>query len=160
ARRASTFRDARPRYSALMPSHELFDSLPDLLLLVRRDGSPVAHAGGKSVAELGVRASGTGVLEPNWSEVTAALVRQLVRKAIADRAAVESQFSERDTHYEIRVHPQGADRALCVVRPSLRAADGDSALEQTGEHRKLQLDRRGFLRRFKESTALATFRER
>jgi len=143
-----------------MATSELFDALPDLLLLMRRDGSLVAHAGGKSVVELGVRASGAGVLEPQWSESTAALVRQLIRKAIAERAPVESQFREREKEYEIRVHPQGADRALCVIRPSLRAADGDSTLDQTGEQRKLQLDRRGFLRRFKESTSVATLRER
>ena len=142
-----------------MPSPELFEALPDLLLLVRRDGSPVAHAGGKGVAELGAPALHTGVFEPSWSESTAALVRQLVRRAIADRAPVESQFRERDDQYEIRVHPQGVDRALCVIRPSLRDA-GRDPLEQSGEHRKLQLDRRGFLRRFKEAASDATLRER
>ena len=33
-------------------------------------------------------------------------------------------------------------------------------MEQTGEHRRSQLDRRGFLRRFKESTSVATLCER
>jgi len=141
-----------------MPSPELFDALPDLLLLLRRDGTPVAHAGGRSVTELGGLRN--GVFEPSWSPSTTALVRQLVRKAIADRAPVEAQFRERDKHYEVRVNPQGPDRAICMIRPSLRDAGGDSALEQTGEHRKLQLDRRGFLRRFKESTSVATLCER
>jgi EAL domain-containing protein (putative c-di-GMP-specific phosphodiesterase class I) len=143
-----------------MPSAELFEALPDLLLLVQRDGTPVAHAGGKGVPELGAPAPGTGIFEPRWSELTGALVRQLARKAIADRAPVESVFRERDKQYEIRVSPQGPNRAICVIRPSLGDAGGDGGIEQTGEHRKLQLDRRGFLRRFKESTSVATLCER
>jgi EAL domain-containing protein (putative c-di-GMP-specific phosphodiesterase class I) len=143
-----------------MTASELLDALPDLLLLVRRDGTPLAHAGGRGVAALGAPDSGTGVFKPSWSDATGTLVRQLARKAIADRAPVESRFRERDQQYEIRVNPQGPDRALCTIRPSLREAAGESALEQTGEHRKLQLDRRGFLRRFKESTSVAALCER
>src|SRR5688572_12179760 len=143
-----------------MPSPELFEALPDLLLLVQRDGTPVAYAGGRGVSELGAPAKGTGVFEPTWSESTAVLVRQLARKAIADRAPVESRFRERDKQYEIRLNPQGPDRAICVIRLSLRDTGADSALEQTGEHRRSQLDRRGFLRRFKESTSVATLCER
>ena len=142
-----------------MLSQELFDGLPDLLLLLKRDGSPIAHAGGRGVLELGAVTS-TGGFEPSWSEATAALVRRLARKAIANRAPVESRFREREKQYEIRVHPQGPDRAICVIRPSLNDAGGDAVLEQTGELRKLQLDRRGFLRRFKESTSVATLCER
>ena len=142
-----------------MASPELFAALPDLLLLLRRDGSAIAHAGGTGVTELGAPDSGTGVFAPSWSESTTALVRQLVRKAIADRTALESEFHERGNDYDIRVHPQGVDRALCVIRRALRATGGE-ALEQTGEQRKLQLDRRGFLRRFKEATSVATLCER
>ncbi|HET7924671.1 MAG TPA: EAL domain-containing protein [Rhodanobacteraceae bacterium] len=142
-----------------MLSRELFDGLPDLLLLLRRDGSPIAHAGGRGVVELGAVTS-TGGFEPTWSESTAVLVRRLARKAITNRAPVESRFREGEKQYEIRVHPQGPDRAICVIRPSLRDAGGESLLEQTGELRQLQLDHRGFLRRFKESTAEATLCER
>ena len=142
-----------------MSSPELFAALPDLLLLVRRDGTVLAHAGGKGVSELGAPDSSAGGFVPSWSAPTAALVRQLVRMAIAGRAPVESEFREREEQYEIRVHPQGVDRALCVIRPSLRGTGGDP-LEQTGEQRKLQLDRRGFLRRFKEATSVATLAER
>src|SRR5262245_35024045 len=122
-----------------MLSRELLDGLPDLLLLLRRDGTPVAHAGGRGVLELGPVTS-TGEFEPTWSESTAALVRRLARKAITNRAPVESRFREREKHYEIRVHPQGPDRATCVIRPSLQDAGGDTLLEHTGELRKLQLD--------------------
>jgi EAL domain-containing protein (putative c-di-GMP-specific phosphodiesterase class I) len=141
-----------------MQSPELFAALPDLLLLVRRDGTIVAHAGGKGVPELGAPGPAAAVFEPSWSEPTSALIRHLVRRALTDRAPTESEFGERDNQYEIRVQPLGVDRALCVIRPSLRDA-GRDALEQTGAHRRLRLDRRGFLRRFKEATAFATLRE-
>lgn len=138
-----------------MPSPDLIDSLPDLVLLVKRDGTPVAHAGGRAVTELGRRKAGAGEgFSPSWSRSTAALVRQLARKAIADRAAVEARFRHDDKRYEIRVSPQSPDRALCVIRPAL----GDG-VDWTGEHRQLQLDRRGFLRRFKESISIAALRE-
>ncbi len=138
-----------------MPARDLIDSLPDLVLLVKRDGTPVAHAGGRAVSELGRRGAGAGGdFVPSWSHSTAALLRQLARKAIADRAAVEARFRQSDKRYEIRVSPQSPDRALCVIRPAL----GDG-VDWTGEHRQLQLDRRGFLRRFKESISIAALRE-
>jgi len=143
-----------------MPSSELLDALPDLVLLVKRDGTPVAHAGGKGLGELGSATQGaTSGFVPAWSEPTSVLIRQLARKAIADRAPTEARFQERERRYEIRVSPQGPDRAICVIRPALAASASDS-LDSTGEQRRLQLDRRGFLRRFKESTSVAALRER
>jgi EAL domain-containing protein (putative c-di-GMP-specific phosphodiesterase class I)/GGDEF domain-containing protein len=73
---------------------------------------------------------------------------------------VEAQFRERDKQYDIRVTPQGPDRAICVIRPVLGGGTGEPAVDSTGEQRQLQLDRRGFLRRFKESISVATLRER
>jgi predicted signal transduction protein with EAL and GGDEF domain len=142
-----------------MPTPELIEGLPDLLLLVRRDGTPIARAGGRAVLALARRGAADEVT-PAWSEPTAALVRRLVRKAIGERAPVEMRFRERDEQYEIRVSPQGPDRALCVIRPVLNDPGAELDVEPTGEHRQLRLDRRGFLRRFKESIAVATLRER
>ncbi len=140
-----------------MPSPELLDTLPDLVLVVKRDGTPLTHAGGRAVPELGGTSGGR--FTPAWSEPTAALMRRLTRNAIAERAPLEARFRERDEHYEVRVTPQGPDRAICVIRPVL-AAPGSSGLDAaTGEHRQLQLDRRGFLRRFKESISVAALRE-
>jgi EAL domain-containing protein (putative c-di-GMP-specific phosphodiesterase class I)/GGDEF domain-containing protein len=141
-----------------MPSPELLDALPDLVLVVKRDGTPVAHAGGRAVPELCTAPAGSAPFRPAWSELTAALVRQLVRNSIADRAPVEGRFTEREQQYEIRVTPQGPDRAICLVRPTLSAA-GNGGLDGTGEQQQLQLDRRGFLRRFKESISVAALRE-
>ncbi len=138
-----------------MPGADLIDSLPDLVLLVQRDGTAVAHAGGRAVTELGCRRAGAAHgFVPSWSRSTAELIRQLARKAIADRTAVEARFRQDDKRYEVRVSPQSPERAICVIRPSL----GDG-VDWTGEHRSLQLDRRGFLRRFKESISIAALRE-
>lgn len=141
-----------------MSQQELFDALPDLLLLVKRDGGQLAYAGGRGVAELG-RADAAGSFAPTWSESTALQIRQLVRNALADRKPLEGRFLERDQHYEIRVNPLGPDRALCVIRRALSGSAGDTG-DTSGEHRQLQLDRRGFLRRLKESISVAALRER
>jgi EAL domain-containing protein (putative c-di-GMP-specific phosphodiesterase class I)/GGDEF domain-containing protein len=140
-----------------MSTPELIDALPDLVLLVKRDGTPLSYAGGRAVAELFGRGPSGERLAPEWSQATASLVRRLARNAIADRKPFDTRFREREQQYEIRVSPQGPDRAVCVIRPA--AAASDVALETTGEHRA-QLDRRGFLRRFKESIAAAALRER
>jgi predicted signal transduction protein with EAL and GGDEF domain len=141
-----------------MSTPELIDSLPDLVLLVKRDGTPIAHAGGKAVAELYGRAANGQLLPPQWSESTAALVRRLARNAIADRKPFDARFREHEQQYEIRVSPQGPDRAVCVIRPAT-GTGSDVGLDTTGEHRH-HLDRRGFLRRFKESISAAALRER
>ena len=141
-----------------MSSPDLIYALPDLVLLVKRDGTPVAHAGGRAVTELGGHDPENRGFAPTWSESTAALMRQLARKAIAGRAPLEARFQERDTQYEVRVSPLGPDRAICVIRHALSGERGDDA--STGEHSQLRLDRRGFLRRFKESIAVATLQER
>ena len=80
-----------------MPKRDLIEALPDLVLLVKRDGTPIAHAGGKAVAELGgCDAVDRERFVPAWSESTATLVRQLVRNAIADRSPVEARFQTGD----------------------------------------------------------------
>ncbi|HMI38051.1 MAG TPA: hypothetical protein VK505_10550, partial [Steroidobacteraceae bacterium] len=73
-----------------MSDQALIDSLPDLVLLVQRDGLVIAHAGGSSVTAL-KPAEGGGALdcEQLWPEPVAVLVRQLVRKAIAERTTTE-----------------------------------------------------------------------
>ena len=141
-----------------MSTPELIDALPDLVLLVKRDGTPLAYAGGRAVAELFARGPSGQRLAPEWSDTTAAFVRRLARNAIADRRPIDARFREREQQYEIRVNPQGPDRAVCVIRP-VAGASADFGLETTGEHRQ-HLDRRGFLRRFKESVSAAALRER
>lgn len=143
--------DSRP-----MPD-SLLELLPDLVLLMRRDGSVLARAGGHAVPDL--RVPSAGPFETPWSDATSALIRQLLRRSLADRAASEARFHERGRDYEIRVTAQGPDRAVVAIRPVLRTA-ADEAVETTGERRLAALDRRGFLKRFRESLSVASLREK
>jgi EAL domain-containing protein (putative c-di-GMP-specific phosphodiesterase class I)/GGDEF domain-containing protein len=143
-----------------MPADVLIEGLPDLVVLLRRDGIIVAHSGGHGVAELKPAGDAIGKrIEAVWSEYVAGLVKQLTRKAIALRTATEAKFQDRGRDYEARVSAQGPDRAICIIRAVLANAQ-DGPLEATDERPRPQLDRRGFLQRFKESMSLASLREK
>ena len=143
-----------------MPADVLIERLPDLVMLLRRDGIVVAHSGGLGVADLKPAADAIGKpIGSLWSHSVAELVKQLTRKAIALRTTTEARFSDGGREYEARVSAQGPDRAICVIRAVLAGAQ-DGALEGTDERPRPQLDRRGFLRRFKESMSFAALREK
>ncbi len=140
-------------------SDALIDSLPELVVLVRRDGVVVSQGGGQGILGLKLNAESVGKrLENLWPEAVTLLVMRLFHRAIAIRASTEARFEDGGQHYEARLTAQGPDRALCIIRPLLISAPED-ALDITGERPRPQLDRRGFLRRFKESMSLATLRE-
>lgn len=127
-------------------------------MLVGRDGVVVAQGGGRDLS--GVRPSVAGVgkpLEDSWPPPVAALLRQLTRKSIAQRAAVEARFASGGGEYTVQVSPRGPDRAVCIVRAAGGASLEDPA--DTGARPAPQLDRRGFLQRFKESLSWAALRE-
>jgi EAL domain-containing protein (putative c-di-GMP-specific phosphodiesterase class I)/GGDEF domain-containing protein len=137
----------------------LIEGLPDLVVLVRRDGVVLQCGGGQGVPDLRPSRDCTGQrLEAIWSQPVAALLKQLVRRAIAVRATTEARFEDGGCAYEARASAHGPERAICVVRAAA-AGTHDDALDSTGERPRAQLDRRGFLRRFKESMSLAALRE-
>ncbi len=140
-----------------MAAPSLTELLPDLVLLMRRDGSVLARAGGHAVPDL--RVPSAGPFEAPWSDATAALIRQLLRRSLAERAASEARVHERGRDYEVRVTAQGPDRAIVVIRPVLQGGADDQA-DSTAERRPPALDRRGFLKRFRESLSVATLREK
>jgi predicted signal transduction protein with EAL and GGDEF domain len=143
-----------------MPIDALIDSLPDLVVLVRRDGTILGHGGGHGLSGLTLKGESIGKrLDNVWPGATAELITRLSRRAIALRASTEARFEDGGRHYEARLIAQGPDRALCVIRQELAAAPEDT-LDSTAERARPQLDRRGFLRRFKESMSLATLCER
>lgn len=142
----------------------LIDTLPELVVLVRRDGVILSFSAGQGMAPIGpsqaaMQDCAGKRLEAVWPESLARLLRQLTRKAIAQRTAVEAQFQESGRDYDVRVSAQGPDRAICVIR-ELLVASAVEALDLTEERRAPRLDRRGFLRRFRESVSIATLRER
>lgn len=143
-----------------MPADALVEALPDLLLLVRRDGMVLGHGGGNGVAGLRPPGDYTGkLLEALWSESTARVLRQLVRKAITQRMTTELRFRDAGEQFEARVTARGPDRAICVIR-AVQAASQTDSVETTGGRHTPALDRRGFLERFRESASWAALREK
>jgi predicted signal transduction protein with EAL and GGDEF domain len=141
-------------------SDSLIRSLPDLVIGVRRDGVILALNAGNGVGELKPTGDSIGKhLSEIWPEAVAELVKQLTRKAISTRDTSEARFRDRGCDYEARASAQGPDRAICIIRPVARDTLLDT-VDSTAERLAPQIDRRGFLRRFKESTAMAALREK
>ncbi len=139
-----------------MSADALIGLVPDLVMLMRRDGRIVASGGGQGLPELRPASES---LEPGWSEPTRTLLTQLVRRSISQRSTIEARFHEAGRHYEVRATAQGPDRSVVVIRRVLVDASEDAA-EHTGERPRPQLDRRGFMRRLKEAVTLASLQER
>src|SRR2546429_8151846 len=71
----------------------LIEGLPDLVLLVRRDGVVLQCGGGHGVPDLRPSRDLTGQrLEAVWPRPVAALLRQLARPAGASRATPGTRF--------------------------------------------------------------------
>ncbi len=135
-------------------------SLPELILLVRRDGTLLQVEGGRGVPAL--RALGSwedDAFTHAWPESVAALIVQLARRAIADRGACEARFELDGTPFEIRATALGQDRCVAVIRP----ADGAVSIDRRSPRDNSvppEPDRRGFLRRLKAALSEARLREK
>lgn len=141
-------------------SDSLIRALPDLVIGVRRDGVILAVNAGHGVGDLKPAGDSIGKhLAEVWPETVAELVKQLTRKAISTRDTAEAHFKDRGTDYEARATAQGPDRAICIIRPVIHDTANET-LELSAERLAPQIDRRGFLKRFKESTAMAALREK
>jgi EAL domain-containing protein (putative c-di-GMP-specific phosphodiesterase class I)/GGDEF domain-containing protein len=138
----------------------LCDVLPDLVVMVKRDGVLLSHMGGRGVAALALPPDAAGRhLDVIWPEPIAACIKQAVRRAIAQRVPLDTSFTAADVRYEMRTTAQGPNRALCVIR----AAGAGGAAEDPagpGELSQSQFDRRGFLRRFHDTLSEAVIQER
>src|SRR5947207_13036432 len=94
----------------------LIEGLPDLVLLVRRDGVVLQCGGGHGVPELRPSRGRTGQrLEAVWPRPVAALLRQLARRASASRASTEARFQEGGCAYEARASAHGPHCASAVA---------------------------------------------
>src|SRR2546430_15230398 len=95
----------------------LIEGLPDLVLLVRRDGVVLQCGGGHGVPDLRPSRDLTGQrLEAVGPRPVAALLRQLARRAVGSRATTEARFGEGGCAYEARASAHGPECAICVVR--------------------------------------------
>jgi predicted signal transduction protein with EAL and GGDEF domain len=150
----------RPHSQGPVSADSLIQALPDLVIGVRRDGVILALNVGSGVDELKPAGQSIGRnVTDVWPEAVAALVKQLTRKAIATRSTVEARFRARGRNYEARASAQGPDRAICVIRDSVQEPAAD-AVDGTAERLAPPLDRRGFLRRLKDSASMAALREK
>lgn len=141
-----------------MSDSSFIRSLPELILLIRRDGTVLSVTGGRGIPALRVLGAWDGeVFAPAWPETVTALIAQLARRAIADRGASEARFDLAGECFEIRVNAVGQDRCICVVRAAAATTPVD---RRVAENSRTDPDRRGFLRRLKEAVSSARLRER
>lgn len=135
----------------------LIEALPDLALLIGRDGTLLAQGGGRDTGALHPVAHAAGKpLEASWPAPVAEMLRRLTRKSIAQRGTAQAHFTIGRTTYSAQASPRGPDRAICIVR---RLEDTGEDTAMPGARPPLQLERRGFLQRFKESLSWAAMRE-
>lgn len=134
-------------------------ALPDLVALVQRDGKVLSHSGGTALPELRLLPDSVGKrFEDVWPPSVADLFQHLIRRAISLRESTEARCEHQGRSYELRAFAQGPDRALCVLRAMGHREAGDP-VDGAAEQAHPQLDRRGFLRRFKDALSVAALRE-
>jgi predicted signal transduction protein with EAL and GGDEF domain len=136
----------------------LADALPDLVLLVRRDGEILSRAGGSGVPALASAVAVADSIDAAFSGAAATVIRQSIRRAIAQRAALDVTFSNGGIAHEMRVTAKAPDRAICAIR--IAASGKGEAAAENGDLARSQFDRRGFLRRFNDTLSQAAIQER
>lgn len=140
-----------------MSTTNLLEALPELIVLLHRDGTILRTYGGRGVASLRPTAETIGKpVETVWPESAVKLVKRLTRDAMSRRVTTEASFEEGGHSFEMRVSAQGTDLAICVVRAGLSAAAPAEAQESSGG----RLDRRGLMRCFKELISVAALRKK
>ena len=140
-------------------AESLSAALPDLVVLIRRDGVILDILGGRAVGAVALARESVGQgVEAVWPDPVAVSVMRATRHAIAQRKTIDTTFNSGEACYELRAAAQGPDRALCVIRTAAQR----NSLDEPGSADELarpQFDRRGFLRRFHETLSQAAIRE-
>jgi EAL domain-containing protein (putative c-di-GMP-specific phosphodiesterase class I)/GGDEF domain-containing protein len=139
-------------------------SLPDLALIVRRDGIILSCVGGNAVRGLN---AGEGEIPGNhvntlWPESIAAHVLQTVRRILKTRKPAQQRYQDGDLALEMRFQVQGFDRALVVCRDlGTGSTSNDSGLyEKTPGHGSAMLPHRdGFEKSLRMALDMAALRE-
>jgi predicted signal transduction protein with EAL and GGDEF domain len=142
-------------------SDTFIKALPDLTLVVRRDGLIMSNIGGR---ELGVAKppgalSGT-MLRDLWTAEDAAKLARLIHRALKVRTQAEGSFYHDSRRIDVRVQALGIDRVLMVMRalPVDTHLCADSATaEIRGVHDTT--DCAAFSRRFCDAITNARLRE-
>jgi predicted signal transduction protein with EAL and GGDEF domain len=144
-----------------MTDSDFLQQLPELILLVKRDGTLLRVEGGRGVPAL--RALGSwqeDTFQPAWPEEVSVLIGQLARRAITDRGRSDARFGIGSELFEIRAAALGRDRCACMISPAGMAAPTPDRRLAGGAVLAPEPDRRGFLRRLKEALSSARLREK
>lgn len=118
-------------------SDTLVQAVPDLVLMVRQDGTILSRLGGRELGKYFPHAPARAAqtLEQMCGPDAAQRLRQLVRGCLKGRAPLDRRILLADRCYEVRLRPQGVDRVLMVFRPlSLQDDPGHSQLIETRSH--------------------------
>ncbi len=111
-------------------------SLPDLAMIVRRDGVILSCVGGNAVRGLnpGDEQIPGRSISDLWPEAVSSHVLQTVRRILKTRKPAQQRYQDGDLNLEMRFQVQGFDRALVVCRDlGAGATSNDSGLyEKSG----------------------------
>ncbi len=140
---------------------DIAKSLPDLALIVRRDGVILSCVGGNAVR--GVRAGEEEIpgrsLDSLWPSSIATHVLQTARRILKTRKSTQQRYQDGDLKLEMRFQVQGFDRVLIVCRDLGEGATAnDSGLYPQGASAMLP-HREGFEKSLRMALDMAALRE-
>jgi EAL domain-containing protein (putative c-di-GMP-specific phosphodiesterase class I)/GGDEF domain-containing protein len=139
-------------------------SLPDLALIVRRDGVILSCVGGNAMRGLDsdqeIPGSSVTAL---WPESISGHVLQTVRRILKTRKSAQHRYQEGELSLEMRFQAQGFDRVLVVCRDlGQGATTNDSGLYPQGEKDRasaMLAHRDGFEKSLRMALDMAALRE-
>ena len=134
-------------------------ALPDLSLVVRRDGRVISNLGGRELGMTTVPGALNGkTLEDLWPGSAANELGRSLRTSIKARKLIVSTLVLGDRRVEVRVTPHGVDRCFVIIRQTSRIEpDSDTAVVDV--RAPDPNDCAGFARRFCATIESARMRE-
>jgi len=140
---------------------DIAKSLPDLALIVRRDGVILSCVGGNAVRGMnsGEEEIPGRTIDTLWPESIATHALQTVRRILKTRKGAQQRYREGDLKLEMRFQVQGFDRVLIVCRDLGEGATAnDSGLYPQGASAMLP-HRDGFEKSLRMALDMAALRE-
>jgi EAL domain-containing protein (putative c-di-GMP-specific phosphodiesterase class I)/GGDEF domain-containing protein len=143
---------------------DIVRSLPDLALIVRRDGVVLSCVGGQAVRGLATieqQVPGSH-LSALWPESISGHVLQTLRRILKTRKPAQQRYQEGEYSLEMRFQVQGFDRVLIVCRDlGQGATSNDSGLyPSSGQAQSAMLPHRdGFEKSLRMALDMAALRE-
>ena len=143
--------------------NDIARSLPDLALIVRRDGVILSCVGGDAVrgltsAENEITGQSVDAL---WPESISAHVLQTVRRILKTRKPAQQRYQDGDLKLEMRFQVQGFDRVLVVCRDlgQGQTANDSGLYPSTSSTSAMLPHRDGFEKSLRMALDMAALRE-